>query len=119
MPPDDPHTRSRGRRRRGVPHGPLGNLLPEDGPDRHPAMRVLLLIGVLLSVVLYILLWLLPVVTGIPFLILAAVLAGMASRRAARVINHQERRLPHRLRLLLRPKQHQAQRALDRAARHE
>jgi uncharacterized membrane protein YbaN (DUF454 family) len=66
--------------------------------------RVALLAAALLFVVLGIVGWLLPVVTGIPFYILGLVCAGMASRRVGGWINRHERRLPRRLRLLLRPK---------------
>ena len=66
--------------------------------------RVGLLALSLVFVVLGIVGWLLPVVPGLPFYVLALVTAGMASVRVARWVNRQERRLPRRWRLLLRPK---------------
>jgi hypothetical protein len=47
--------------------------------------------------------WLIPVVTGLPFHLLALMTLGMASRRVAGWINRHERRLPWRWRLRLRP----------------
>jgi uncharacterized membrane protein YbaN (DUF454 family) len=66
--------------------------------------RVALLALALLFTVLGIIGWLVPVVTGIPFYILALACAGLASRRVATWVNRQERRLPRRVRLLLRPR---------------
>ena len=66
--------------------------------------RVALLALALVFFVLGIVGWLVPVVTGIPFYILALACAGLASRRVAAWINRQERRLPRRVRLLLRPR---------------
>lgn len=82
----------------------LPDFIAEDGRRRGVIVRAALLVGALLMFALAILLWLTPVLTGIPFWILGFVLLGMMSRRSARWINRQERRLPHRLRLLLRPR---------------
>jgi hypothetical protein len=95
----------------------LPDLLTVDRPDRHLALRVLLLAGAAVCFVLGVVFWLTPVMTGIPFYILAAVLAARGSRRAARWINAQERRLPFRMRLLLRPKLRRARRAASREGR--
>lgn len=76
--------------------------------------RVALLALALGFVALGIVFWLLPVVTGLPFYLLALLTAGIASRRVAGWINRQERRLPRRWRLLLRPK---LRRALRRDSR--
>jgi uncharacterized membrane protein YbaN (DUF454 family) len=46
--------------------------------------------------------WLIPVVTGIPFLVFGLVLLGMSSQRAREWINRAERRLPLRWRRRLR-----------------
>jgi hypothetical protein len=97
----------------------LPDLLSTDRPDRHPAMRVLLLVAAAVCFVLGVVFWLIPVATGVPFYILSAVLAGMGSRRAARWINGQEARLPIRVRLLLRPKLMRARRAAKRAGRED
>ena len=96
----------------------LPDLLDEQGPRRHYALRVLLLAGAVLCVALGIVGWLIPVLPGFPFYIAAAVMAGMASRRVAAFLNRQERRLPRRARLLLRPKLRRARREAS-AARGE
>jgi hypothetical protein len=97
--------------------GDLPALLDERGPERHYVMRVLLLLGAVGCLILGIIGWLIPVLPGFPFYILGAVLAGMASRRVAAFLNRQERRLPLRVRLLLRPKLRHARREEERAAR--
>jgi uncharacterized membrane protein YbaN (DUF454 family) len=63
-----------------------------------------LVLGALALFALAIVFWLVPVLSGIPFWVLGALVLGMASRRAARWINRQERRLPPSWRLLLRPR---------------
>jgi Flp pilus assembly protein TadB len=82
----------------------LPDLLPEDGAQRGMVARVALLVAALLCFALGVVFWLVPVMTGIPFWILGFVVLGMASRAAARWVNRQERRLPRRARLLLRPR---------------
>ena len=86
------------------PTDALPDLLSEERTDRGPLLRVALLVATAVLFVLAIIFWLIPVLTGIPFWILGFVTLGMASRRAARWINARERRLPHKLRLLLRPR---------------
>jgi hypothetical protein len=81
---------------------PLPDLIEMDGVPRGPIKRAALLTAAGVFLLLGIVLWLTPVVTGLPFLVLAAITAGMASRRAATWVNRAERHLPHRLRLLLR-----------------
>lgn len=82
----------------------LPDLIQQDGVRPGMVKRVALLAAALVFVVLGIVGWLLPIVTGIPFYILALVCAGMASRRVAGWVNRHERRLPLRWRLLLRPR---------------
>lgn len=85
----------------------LPDLLPEDGPQRGMAVRLVLLAAALVLFALGVAFWIMPVLTGVPFWILGFVLLGMASRRCARWINRQERRLPRRARLVLRPRRAQ------------
>ncbi|MGQ0553870.1 MAG: hypothetical protein ACT4PU_11705 [Planctomycetota bacterium] len=82
----------------------IPDLLPEDRPERSLIYRLALLSAAGIFFLLGVAFWLIPVLTGIPFHILALVCLGLASRRAARWINTRERRLPRRWRLLLRPK---------------
>ncbi len=88
----------------------LPALLSEDGAERGMAMRIVLLFVAVLCFVLGVVFWLVPVMTGIPFWILGFIVLGMASRSAACWVNRQERRLPRRARLLLRPRLRRAQR---------
>ena len=81
---------------------PLPDLIETEGARRPLWLRVVLLIGAGLFFVLGIVGWLVPVVSGVPFYLVAAVLLGMASRRGARVLNRLERKLPRRARLALR-----------------
>jgi hypothetical protein len=109
---DAPHGGSRrdaqhGRPRdapRDAPHdaGGLPDLIALDGVPRGAIERAALLVAAGVFFVLGVVFWLVPVVTGVPFYVLAAVCAGMASRRAAAGVNRLERKLPHRVRLLLR-----------------
>ena len=64
--------------------------------------RALYLAGAALAFAAGILGWLVPVVTGIPFYVVGAVLLAMASPRAVDAINALERRLPERWRRSLR-----------------
>jgi len=86
------------------PTDELPDLLSEERTERGPLLRVALLVATAVLFVLAIIFWLIPVLTGIPFWILGFVTLGMASRRAARWINARERRLPRKVRLMLRPK---------------
>lgn len=83
---------------------PLPELLQEEREDRSVLTRVGLVLAAGVFFVIGVVLWLTPVVTGIPFYILAMVCLGMASKRVARWINHQEEKLPYKARLWLRPK---------------
>lgn len=89
---------------RDAPHdaGGLPDLIALDGVPRGAIERAALLVAAGVFFVLGVVFWLVPVVTGVPFYVLAAVCAGMASRRAAAGVNRLERKLPHRVRLLLR-----------------
>src|SRR5262245_10078866 len=84
------------------PPADLPDLIRTDGPQRTAVMRLLMFVLAGLFFVLGIIGWLLPVVTGIPFYVLAAVCLGMADKRFARWINERERRLPEKFRRLLR-----------------
>jgi hypothetical protein len=64
--------------------------------------RVLYLAGAVLAFAAGIVGWLLPVVTGIPFLVLGAVLLALTSQRMVGWVNAWERRLPERWRRTLR-----------------
>jgi hypothetical protein len=79
--------------------------LPDLIPERRPLpmhWRILALAGGVLLIVLGFVGWLVPIVTGIPFYVVGLGLLGLASRRVRHWINTAERRLPLRLRLLLR-----------------
>jgi hypothetical protein len=80
----------------------LPDLIKVDGRDRHPLHRAALFTGAVIFFVLGVIGWLLPVVTGVPFYIVAILLLGMASTRAANWFNAQERRMPYRWRVRLR-----------------
>lgn len=72
------------------------------GQTRSVGRKAVLLSAASVFFVLGVVGWLVPVVTGIPFYVLALVCLGMASDRVARRINAWERRLPRRHRLVLR-----------------
>ena len=80
----------------------LPDLLPVR-KRKHPlAVRVLCIAGAAVLFVLGIVFWLVPVITGIPFYIAAAVLLAVGSERARGWVNSLERKLPRRFRLKLR-----------------
>ena len=81
----------------------LPDLLDESRTDRSVVVRVALIVATAVLFILGIVFWIIPVLTGIPFWILGFITLGMASRPAARWINRRERKLPYKLRLLLRP----------------
>jgi uncharacterized membrane protein YbaN (DUF454 family) len=64
--------------------------------------RALYLVGAALAFVAGIVGWLVPVVTGIPFLVLGVVLLALTSQRMVGWVNAWERRLPERWRRKLR-----------------
>jgi hypothetical protein len=97
------------------PTDELPDLLPEERTERALIVRVALLVATGVLFILAIILWLVPVLTGIPFWILGIVTLGMASRRAARWINARERRLPRKIRLVLRPRLRRELRERDEA----
>ena len=80
----------------------LPPLLTINAAPRPLVTRVALLFGAAVFFGLGIVGWLLPVVTGIPFYIVAFAMLGAASRRSARVLNRAERHLPYRWRVALR-----------------
>jgi hypothetical protein len=80
----------------------LPDLLPVEG-HHHPLwVRLLCLVGALVFAVLGVIGWLIPVVTGIPFYVVAIVLLAVASDRARQWVNALERKLPHGTRVALR-----------------
>ncbi len=86
------------------PDDPLPNLIKVEGPELGVWKRAGLASASLVFFALGVVGWLIPVVTGIPFYVLGLITLGMASKPAARLINTWERRLPQRLRRLLRPR---------------
>jgi hypothetical protein len=84
--------------------------LPPDLPDllaphdkKRPAwVRVACFTGAFVFFLLGMVGWLIPVVTGIPFYLVAVVLLGMASDGVLDEINRLERKLPYRWRRGLR-----------------
>lgn len=64
--------------------------------------RLLYFLGGIVCVLLGIAGWLVPVVTGIPFYIAGAILLGLSSSKARRIINKLDRKLPLRFRKKLR-----------------
>jgi hypothetical protein len=97
----EPHDAG-GERDAGEGEAELPDLIAMNGVPRGPIKRAALLGAALVFFVLGVVFWLIPVLTGLPFYLLAAITAGMASRRVARWVNRAERRLPHRVRLVLR-----------------
>jgi hypothetical protein len=98
----------------------LPPLLRSDSKPRPLITRVALFIGAAVFFALGIVGWLVPVVTGVPFYIVAFAMLGASSRRAARVLNRAERRLPYRWRvglrnLLARAREHARKHARKRA----
>lgn len=81
---------------------PLLPLLPEGPRSRSTVTRVGLAIASGVFFVLGVVFWLIPVVTGLPFYVLALITLSMASSRAARMLNRWERHLPYRLRRWMR-----------------
>jgi len=77
--------------------------LLEPHPTRRSAWsRALRLAGAVVFFLLGLVGWLLPVVTGIPFYVIALLLLASASDRARQWVNDAERRLPDRWRLVIR-----------------
>lgn len=82
---------------------PLPDLVREDAPPRHLAVRLVLLALALLFFVAGLVVWLTPIIGGaIVLYVLAALCLGASSPAAARWVNRNERRLPRKLRRLLR-----------------
>ena len=84
------------------PPADLPDLLTSDGKKRPAWARAVCLASATLFFLLGMVGWLIPVVTGIPFYLVALVLLGMASDRVLHAINRLERRLPDRWRRELR-----------------
>jgi len=81
---------------------PLADLLQPHTTARSRWLRACCLAGAGVFFLLGLLGWLIPLVTGIPFYVVALLLLGAASDRARRWINKTERRLPDDWRLALR-----------------
>ncbi|MFT4538781.1 MAG: hypothetical protein ACI841_002117 [Planctomycetota bacterium] len=79
----------------------LADLFPSAKGDLSAVHRLGLLVGATICFLLGIIGWLVPVITGIPFYIVGAVLLGMALPPVGRRLNQWERglRLERRLRL--------------------
>jgi len=82
----------------------LPDLLPLDRARPHIVHRVVLLALALVFTVCGIIGWLIPLIPGFPFYLLALACAGLASRRVSAWINRHERRLPRGFRVMLRPR---------------
>lgn len=84
----------------------LPDLVDVGGAPRPAWQKALLLLAAFVLITMAIVIWLLPIVGGSWFFwIPGLLLLGMGSRRAARWLNHCDRRLPHRCRLWLRPRE--------------
>jgi hypothetical protein len=82
--------------------GALPDLIRVDRPEPPAWRRVLYVVGAVLCLAGGIVGWVIPVMTGIPFLVAGVVLLAMSTRRASRVVNAAERRLPESWRRALR-----------------
>src|SRR5262245_25888533 len=80
----------------------LPDLLETPAKARSVWFRIICLAGAGAFLVLGTIGWLLPIVTGIPFYVVALILLGIGSERCRQYINRMERRLPRALRLKLR-----------------
>lgn len=81
----------------------IPDLVSADPAKRGIGSRILLSVGGVLLIVLGVIGWILPLVPGVPFLVLGFALLGMCSQRLAVRINRAEARLPIKWRLWLRP----------------
>ena len=82
----------------------IPDLLRVDGGEHPLLRRVLFSIGAAVCLVLGIVGWLVPVVTGVPFYVLGAVLLAKAVPSFGHWLNAKERGWPLRYRLWLRPR---------------
>jgi hypothetical protein len=89
--------RSRGRAGKQLP-----DLIRLDRPKPAPWRRAVYVGGAVLCLAAGVLGWLIPVVTGLPFLVAGIVLLALASRHGAKTVNALERRLPEAWRRALR-----------------
>jgi hypothetical protein len=80
------------------------DLFNEDPPLRRPWQQAGLLLLASLLFLVGIIGWLVPVVSGVPFHLGGLFLVGAVSPAAAKRMNVLERRLPDRLRKILRPR---------------
>lgn len=82
----------------------LPDLFPTDGHRHGAVRRIALVSGGVLCLLLGVVGWIVPVVTGVPFYVLGLVLLASAVPAIGHRLNAWERRLPPRLRRLLRPR---------------
>ncbi len=90
------------RNRKNSDEQPLGALIPETWVSKSLFKRLLSLIAAIILLALGLLGWLIPVITGVPFLVGAVVAIAMTSHRVCRWINALDRHLPPRIRRGLR-----------------
>lgn len=85
---------------------PIGfdDLFDEHAPRRRLWQRAGLVLLALVCFALGVLGWLIPIMSGVPFHVGGLFLVGMVSPGIAKRLNGAERRLPQRLRKLLRPR---------------
>lgn len=81
----------------------IPDLLSTDPSKRSLVLRILLATGGTAAFVVGMVAWVMPVVPGVPLVILGLTMLGMCNRRMAILINAAERRLPRNIRLLFRP----------------
>jgi len=97
----------------------MTDILRKPRKNRPAWVRPALFTGAFLAFAAGIVAWLVPVITGIPFFIVALVLLGMASERVRRWLNRAERRLSvkwrRRIRSFLRKVPSKRLRAMVRA----
>lgn len=96
---------------------PLPDLFHPAGTGRSLLVRVLAGAAGAILILAAVVVWVIPVLTGsIPLYLGGAMLLAMAHPKIARWLNRQERRLPRKVRLLLRPKLRRQMRAAERDA---
>lgn len=80
----------------------LPDLLPRTRKKRTVLQRVLYIGGAVLCILAGIAATPIPLISGLPFYVIAALLLASSSMFARRLINRLDRKLPHRARLALR-----------------
>jgi hypothetical protein len=82
----------------------IPKLIETDPGQRSLGARVALASGAVVVLILGVIGWILPIVPGLPLIVVGLGMLGLCSRRAASWINATEARLPRRIRLALRPR---------------